>query len=180
MSAVRYMSGPSNRPLRCTPVGPDRIHGVARSPGRRTSPPQPSCCSESSDFDETMIPSPSPKINNSPHNTVALHIHQAHRTPRSTYFTAPPAPPFLQLVRSQLKCQEQGSPHFVHPNIYRTLHACSPSNLDAFAHVSQLQLKASLSLHCVTNRGLPFLFEMVVGKTAWNKGRCMINHIAVC
>jgi hypothetical protein len=103
MSAVRYMSGPSNRPLRCTPVGPDRIHGVARSPGRRTSPPQPSCCSESSDFDETMIPSPSPKINNSPHNTVALHIHQAHRTPRSTYFTAPPAPPFLQLVRSQLK-----------------------------------------------------------------------------
>ena len=55
-----------------------------------------------------------------------------------------------------------------------------PFKLHALAHISQLQLKASLSLHCVTNRGLPFLFEIVVGKTAWNKGRCMINHIAVC
>jgi hypothetical protein len=136
-----------------------------------------------------MIPSPSPKINNSLHNTVALHNHQAHRTPRSAYYRSgtkdklfyyrSTRTPALSTACS-LTAQEQGSPHFVHPNIYRTLHACSPSNLDAFAHVSQLQLKASLSLHCVTNRGLPFLFEMVVGKTAWNKGRCMINHIAVC
>ena len=43
---------------------------------------------------------------------------------------------------------------------------------------AQLQLKARLSLHCVTNRGLPFLFEIVVGKTAWHKGQCMINHFA--
>ena len=43
---------------------------------------------------------------------------------------------------------------------------------------AQLQLKARLSLHCVANRGLPFLFEIVVGKTAWHKGRCMINHFA--
>jgi len=43
---------------------------------------------------------------------------------------------------------------------------------------AQLQLKARLSSHCVANRGLPFLFEIVVGKTAWHKGQCMINHFA--
>jgi len=44
------------------------------------------------------------------------------------------------------------------------------------AHISQMQLKAGLSLHCVTNRGLPFLFETVATKTARHKGRWMINH----
>jgi len=34
---------------------------------------------------------------------------------------------------------------------------------------AQLQLKARLSSHCVANRGLPFLFEIVVGKTALHK-----------
>ena len=39
----------------------------------------------------------------------------------------------------------------------------------ALAHISQLQLKASLSLHCITNRSLHSLFETetVVTKTAW-------------
>ena len=44
--------------------------------------------------------------------------------------------------------------------------------------ISQLQLKASLSLHCVPNRGLPFLVEMIVMKTARHEGRCMMNHFA--
>ena len=44
------------------------------------------------------------------------------------------------------------------------------------ANISPLQLKAGLSLHCVTNRGLPFLFETVATKTAQHKGRWMINH----
>ena len=50
--------------------------------------------------------------------------------------------------------------------------------LHAMAHTSQLQLKASLSLHCITNRGPPFLFEIVATKTARHKGRWMINHFA--
>ena len=46
------------------------------------------------------------------------------------------------------------------------------------SELSQLQLKASLSLHCVPNRGLPFLVEMIVMKTARHEGRCMMNHFA--
>ena len=76
------------------------------------------------------------------------------------------------------------------PNIYHPLQAtpryCSRSKcfkLHALAHIhyiiiSQLQLKASLSLHCVPNRGLPFLVEMIVMKTARHEGRCMMNHFA--
>jgi len=148
------MSGPSNRPHRCTPVGPDRIHGVARSPGRRTTPPQPSCCSGSSDFDETMIPLPSPKINNSPqygrtpHSSSTPHaaldlLYRSTRTPLST--------------ACSLTAQEQGP-----LCIAASQHLPRATRLFAFKaleHVSQLQLKDSLSLHCVTNRGLPFLID---------------------
>ena len=76
------------------------------------------------------------------------------------------------------------------PNIYHPLQAtpryCSRSKcfkLHALAHIhyiiiSQLQLKASLSLHCVPNRGLPFIVEMIDMKTARHEGRCMMNHFA--
>ena len=71
------------------------------------------------------------------------------------------------------------------PNIYHPLvrrhHAIvlAPSVLSfmhwhtyiiSLSHSSQLQLKASLSLHCVPNRGLPFLVETIVMKTARHEG----------
>ena len=70
---------------------------------------------------------------------------------------------------------------------YRRYHAIvlAPSVLSfmdhALAHINyilQLQLKASLSLHCVPNGGHPFLVEMIVMKTARHQGRCMMNHFA--
>ena len=45
------------------------------------------------------------------------------------------------------------------------VHSC---RLKASRHTSHsCNRKARLSLHCVTNRSLPFLFETVVTKTAW-------------
>ena len=62
---------------------------------------------------------------------------------------------------------------------YRLHHAISRSEcFQASCIGTQLQLKASLSLHCVPNRGLPFLVEMIVMKTARHEGRCMMNHFA--
>ena len=46
----------------------------------------------------------------------------------------------------------------------------SQSSYDARTRISQMQHKTSLSLHCVTNRGIPFLAHIVSLKVALGQG----------
>ena len=78
----------------------------------------------------------------------------------------------LTRTRSQLKIQE---PRTMDTTRWFASSVTSSRSCHV-ANISPLQLKAGLSLHCVTNRGLPFLFETVATKTAQHKGRWMINH----
>ena len=118
---------------------------------------------------------------------------------QSVSFTVPPRKVFIFGRGMVIRWAAAGSisahwwmPTAETPNIYHPLQVQATPRyrsrskcfkLHALAHIhyiiiSQLQLKASLSLHCVPNRGLPFLVEMIVMKTARHEGRCMMNHFA--
>ena len=100
--------------------------------------------------------------------TVARHNHQAH-TPQSNKlptcvhaaFTARYTPVRSESALSQADHASRGTRS--HSSNFDTV-----ATVKASRHTSHsCNRKARLSLHCVTNRSLPFLFETVVTKTAW-------------
>ena len=96
---------------------------------------------------------------------VVATVHSTHTRPFRIRDRQP-----LAALTATSRYKNAISPRASHYARYTLVHSeWSAFKLHALAHISQLQLKASLSLHCVTNRGLPFLFEIVVGKTALHK-----------